>query len=149
MNSEITFLYTNLSRHDEEYKDRHGAIRTEEYLKVIHDNNNEIFRKEVEILKPDYIFFLTGPDRDALLIETYPDAQFKNIEKWQIFENENSLFTEVYSSELNAKSYRMYHPQSYNRLKWKICNRFNLEDCDALEILSDELIELLCPSKNL
>lgn len=134
----VTFLYTNLSRHDESQ----GAVKTDKYFDVIHDNDNAIFRNELKIINPDCVIFLTGPHRDYLINKTFQDIQFQDIDKWKIYDNGNCFIRKVNSSILK-NAFRIYHPDSYNRTKPKICNELGIEDCNIMELLSIELLELI------
>lgn len=134
----VTFFTTNLSRHDETQE----KIKTDKYFEVIHDNNNTIFRDELKILNPDCVIFLTGPDRDYLIEKTFTDIQFQDIDKWKIYDNGNCFIRKVNSSLLK-NAYRIYHPGSHNRSKWKICAALGIDDCDTMDLLSNELLELI------
>lgn len=109
------FLYTNLSRQDE----NQGAIVTENFYQAVHHQNNLIFRQELKILSPDIVLFFTGPNRDELLKYTFRDLKFIPMNGWQLFKNGNSFICRLQSEDLPVNSFRIYHPESFNRILGK------------------------------
>ena len=74
-------------------------------------DNNVILRKEIELLKPDVVLFVTGPNYDKYLGDT-----FSNIRKIH-FENKSiKEFCILEHEILPKKSFRIYHPNYYPRL---------------------------------
>lgn len=99
-------LLTELLRHDY-YCSR---LPNEIIDKVAYDNNF-ILRKELEILKPDALIFLTGPTYDRHITMTYPSAVFKKHEGYSL--NQVALIEDIPNIK---KAIRIYHPDYHNRL---------------------------------
>lgn len=100
-NKSTGYLFTELLRHDEKGKGLSEAL--------IHEatyNNNYILRKELEILNPDVLIFLTGPNYDRYIKQTYPNAVFKEIEGYS--SNQASIIKNIPNVRTAV---RIYHPR--------------------------------------
>lgn len=102
---QIQFIYQNISKIGR--NDDQTGVTTN--IRNLEREHFPVFRKEVTLLQPDIILFLTGPDRDHDIRFHYPDATFNpagdetNIRKcaW------------VSSSALPSLSLRLYHPSYF------------------------------------
>lgn len=99
-------ILTELLRHDYEQSTMPDVLSD----KTMYDNNY-ILRKELEILNPNAILFLTGPSYDKYIKHTYPDVVFKDINDFN--KNEFALLEGIPNIE---KAFRIYHPGYINRL---------------------------------
>jgi len=102
----VGVMWTNLLRHD---SCGNGRVSPEIEQKITYDNNF-VFRKELEILKPDAVVFVTGPKYDSILEKTFPGLEKSTIGKWEIGE-----FCSLVHKDLPKKSVRLYHPDAH---KW-------------------------------
>lgn len=100
-NNKSGILWTNLLRHD--YYGN-GKVPFEVEQKITFDNNY-IFRKELEILKPDVVVFVTGPSYDYILENTF--IGLKKVIINNVPEREICLLEH---KDLPKKSIRVYHP---------------------------------------
>jgi len=66
----------------------------------------DIFQKEIEILTPDAVVFVTGPYYDEIIKIFYPDVSFEKINEFPIRQ-----FAWVKSQNLPEFSVRTYHPE--------------------------------------
>lgn len=105
--SQIGVLWTNILRHDQFGE---GKVSPEIEAKITYDNNY-IFRRELEILKPDAIVFVTGPRYDYVLQNTFNNLKITQGSQHHSF----NAFALLESEELKAKAVRMYHPNYLNR----------------------------------
>jgi len=99
-------LLTELLRHD-----HYGSRLPNEIIAKVAFDNNFIFRKELEILKPDALIFLTGPTYDRHINMTYPSAIFHELEGYSL--NQVSVIENIPNIK---KAVRIYHPDYHNRL---------------------------------
>jgi hypothetical protein len=117
-NDSVGVLWTNLLRHD---SFGNGKISPEIKQKITFDNNY-ILRKEIEILKPDVIIFVTGPNYDSVLENTFPGLKKIRIDNES--EREICFFEHV---DLPQKSIRVYHPDYHWRIdadyRWNLAER--------------------------
>lgn len=82
-----------------------GKVLKDVEKKITFDNNY-IFRKEVEILKPDAIVFVTGPNYDYILENT-----FLGLKKVHVNEEDDEREICFFKHrDLPEKSIRVYHP---------------------------------------
>ena len=102
----VGVLWTNVLRHDY-YGYKRVPYNVES--KITYENNY-ILRKEIEILKPNAIVFVTGPSYDLALKNTYRDLKFIEIESWSL--NECAILE---SDVFKCKAIRVYHPNAHNR----------------------------------
>jgi hypothetical protein len=75
------------------------------YLEHVLTLQGDIFQKEVEILAPEVVIFLTGPDYDHIIRRFYPEVVFAPIDKYT--ERELALVSAV---GLPRLTFRTYHP---------------------------------------
>jgi len=107
INGKTGILWTNLLRHD--YYGN-GKVPPEVEQKITFDKNY-IFRKEVEVLKPDAIVFVTGPNYDHIIENTFVGLKKVTIEN----ESEREIcFLE--HENLPKKTIRVYHPDYHWRI---------------------------------
>lgn len=101
----IQFIYQNLSkigRND-------GGTGVTNEIRTLERKHFPVFKKEIELLRPDMVLFLTGPDRDHDIQFHFPDAEFS-----QAGEEPNLRRRAwVSSPDLPAASLRLYHPSYY------------------------------------
>ena len=118
-NKSTGVLWTNLLRHD----GFPGKVPAETEKKISY-NNNYIFRKELEILKPDAIVFVTGPNYDYIL-----ENSFRGLEKIKIDEKSEREICLLKHENLPDKTIRIYHPSYHNRIssdyKWNLGDTIN------------------------
>jgi len=89
------------------------------YNEIVKPHLNSLIAKEIEILKPDYIIFLTGPRYDWVLNDVFSTPEIKTIEGFS-----NKQLCEIIIPNVK-KSLRTYHP-SYlyrKRIADKIFNK--------------------------
>lgn len=99
-------LLTELLRHD-----YYGSGLPSEIIAKVGYDNNYILRRELEILKPDALIFLTGPTYDRHIMMTYPSAVFHELEGYSL----NQVAT-IENIPHVKKAIRIYHPDYHNRL---------------------------------
>lgn len=75
--------------------------------KIAYDNNY-ILRKEIEILEPDAIVFLTGPNYDSNIKLTYPEAAFQSFSDYP-----KSQIAIIEGIPKVGKAIRIYHPDAH------------------------------------
>jgi len=121
-NQKTGVLWTNLLRHD----GFNGKVSREIEKKVSY-HNNYILRKELEILKPDAIIFLTGPNYDYIL-----ENSFAGLKKIKINEKSEREICLLNHENLPEKSMRIYHPGYHGR-----------KGADYRWELADKIIELI------
>jgi hypothetical protein len=102
------FLWTNLIRHSGKFNE--GKIPDKFEDKLMYDNNF-IFRKEMEILDPNAVIFVTGPNYDKFLKNTFNGISFISVKNYDI--NEIAVLKHA---NLPKYSCRVYHPNFHNRL---------------------------------
>jgi len=98
--------------------------------KIFEIDKNEILKKEIEILKPDVVIFVTGPGYDCFLDWTFLGC--KSIQIGNTSKREKCI---VKHNELPQKTYRIYHPD-YHMLYKKPHSEYTTE-------LANEIIELI------
>lgn len=119
----VGILWTNLLRHDYFRNGRssnNGKVPWEVEQQISY-NRNFIFRKEIEILKPDAIVFVTGPNYDYILENSYEGIEKKPVE--------NYLIREACTMKhpiLPGKCIRVTHPNSHKFMGKE--HRWNLAD---------------------
>lgn len=104
-NSEFGLIWTNILRFDE----HGGKIKDKRDIEKISYNKNYILRKEIEILKPDVVVFVTGPSYDSILNETFDDLKFIPVAE---VSNDSKRFSILESKYLPIMSFRTYHPRA-------------------------------------
>lgn len=103
-NEKTGILWTNLLRHD---YFGNGKVPYEVEEKITFDNNY-VFRKELEILKPEAIVFVTGPKYDYILEKTFPGIKKVGIKNMAIGE-----ICLLEHRDLPQKAIRVYHPDAH------------------------------------
>lgn len=100
-------LWTNL------FKINHNGKQTihSPHLKAILAIQQGIVAKEIQILQPDVVIFLTGPRYDDVLRKTFSDVAFRSVDEYPINE-----VAQVVAAGLPALSFRTYHPAFLNRV---------------------------------
>jgi hypothetical protein len=97
-------LWSNVLRIDEE----DDKITDEQLIEKIAYNNNEILRKEIEIIKPEVVVFVTGQYFDWLLKKTFEDLEFQSSINNNLNLNKLAVLKSKY---LPILSFRTYHPR--------------------------------------
>lgn len=116
------FLWTNLLRHD----GYNGKV-SDEVEKRISYHKNYVLRKELEILKPNAIVFVSGPNYDYIL-----ENSFDGLKKNKIDNKPEREMCFINHINLPEKTIRVYHP-NYHKYKGK----------DYRCELADKIVELL------
>jgi len=98
-------IWSNLVRLDENL----NKINENDMLEKIAINNNEILRKEIEIIQPDIVVFVTGYSYDWLLKKTFNDIQFHQSDNGNLNINKLAI---LQSEFLPKYSFRTYHPRA-------------------------------------
>mgnify|MGYP002620383668 CR=1 FL=1 len=75
------------------------------------DENNQILREEIAILKPDIVVFVTGPNYDHFLKKSFPGLKMNQLRDFK--PREISILEH---DSLPKTSLRIYHPGYHNRL---------------------------------
>ncbi|MDR0516264.1 MAG: hypothetical protein LBH25_04395 [Fibromonadaceae bacterium] len=85
------------------------------YNEIVKPYFNNLIVKEIEILKPDYVIFLTGPDYEFVLNDVFSTPERKPIEGFKEKELCEIVIPNV------KKSFRTYHPKYlfFNPIKKK------------------------------
>lgn len=95
-------------------KDRSRALDIEGQLAEL-----GILRREVEILKPDVLVFLTGPNYDWLISKQFPNAVFSETDGSPF-----RLLCRINHQALPTATLRTYHPAYLQRSKnWEVLER--------------------------
>lgn len=102
----LGMINTNLIRHDYFGK---GKL-PEHFIEKVQYNQNEILRKEIEILRPDLVVFVTGPNYDRYIQRTYPNVTFEPIGNKTL--REIAILKNIPNIK---KAIRIYHPSYHNR----------------------------------
>lgn len=112
------YVWNNLSKMD--YNNSDGDNRSilgcpnEKIREEILKESAKIIKKEIEIIEPKIIIFLSGPSYD-FIIEDYLGGKKKdNLEIAKIAEERQLCEFELKGFE-NIKSFRTYHPEYLNR----------------------------------
>lgn len=122
-NKKTGILWTNLLRHD---AFGNGKVSYDVEQKITY-NENYIFRKELEILKPDAIVFVTGPNYDYII-----ENSFKGLEKLKVDNESERKICMLKHADLPVKSVRVYHP-----------NAHKYQGADYRWDLADKIVELI------
>ena len=131
VNNKFGLLWSNLVRVDE----NQGKIDDKDTIEKIAYNNNEILRKEIEIIKPDAVVFVTGYSYDWLLEKTFDDLIFKQSAN----ENLNIRKLAILESEFLPKlSFRTYHPRPLYQNPYLRTSRDEIIDSIS-RIISNEI----------
>jgi hypothetical protein len=102
----LQFIWQNLSKIGR----NNGETGVTDEIRSLEREYFPVFREEINILKPDMVLFLTGPDRDHDIQFHFPDVQFSQAG------DEPNLRRRAWvsSSELPFASLRLYHPSYYS-----------------------------------
>lgn len=77
-------------------------------------------KEEIEILKPDIVIFLTGPNRDSDILHNFPDAKLDDCGYPKYIEDKSTKYKTAYKIShklLPLKSVRLYHPNNWGGFK--------------------------------
>lgn len=102
-------LWTNIFRFDVDTGSVVGSCSAEE-VKAILAAQHGLLRQEIELLAPDVVLFLSGPNYDSALRSEYTDIEFTAVAR-----RTERQFARVHASGLPVRSYRLYHPNYLNR----------------------------------
>ena len=94
---------TELIRHD-----YNGGGAPYEYAIRFAYDNNFILRKEIEILHPNALIFLTGPLYDKYITYSYPNIKYYNFKSFDI--RQLAIIDGIPGIE---KAIRIYHPDAH------------------------------------
>lgn len=102
-----------------------GRANSKGMTKGIRDFEREyfsVFSQEVEILKPDIVIFLTGPDRDNDIKYNFNNITFDKLGYPSIVKDKRNYKTpsKIVSDKLPKKTIRLYHPNywgGFNAIK--------------------------------
>ena len=109
------YVWNNLSKMDYNSNGNRSILEcpNKKILEEILKGSAEIIKKEIEIIEPKIIIFLSGPSYD-FIIEDYLGGKKKdNLEITEIAE-ENQLCEFELKGFENIKSFRTYHPRYLN-----------------------------------
>lgn len=98
-------IWSNLNRCD--YNRKRPPRKIEKQMPF----SSEMLLKEIEILKPDIVWFFTGPSFDEKLDRIFPGIQYQEIACFP-----KRAAAKLLHEKLPEKSYRSYHPM-YLRLR--------------------------------
>lgn len=101
----LEFVWQNISKIGR--NDEHTGVT--DVIRLLERQYFPVFKEEMNLIQPDMILFLTGPDRDHDIQFHFPDAKFHQTG------NENNLRRRAWveSSNLPRASLRLYHPSYY------------------------------------
>jgi hypothetical protein len=103
-NEKVDYIWNNIVKMG--YNGEKKNFPDRFYDTIVKPKLNELINKEIDILKPDYIVFFTGPDYDRILNDVFGTLEFKPV---------NDDFTERQLSTFIIpsvkKAFRTYHPR--------------------------------------
>jgi len=102
------------------------------YNEIVKPRLNGLIAKEIEILKPDYIIFLTGNDYDWILDDVFGRPKTEKIEGFSKEELCEIILPNV------KKSFRTYHPRYL--LHWRPKSKKDMKEKIFTKII-DEIIQ--------
>jgi hypothetical protein len=97
--SRLGFVWSNLHKIDEG-----GGTPSSEIRKVLHECF-DVLPEEVTLAKPDVVVFLTGPDYDNAIQDTFPGVAFVSVSGAYVRE-----LCRISHPALPATTFRTYHP---------------------------------------
>jgi hypothetical protein len=100
---QIGIILTELIHHDF----NGGGVSYDLAMKLMY-SNNYILRKEIEVMKPNALLFLTGPNYDVFIKHSYPDVKFTKYKDFNV--SQISVLQGIPSIE---KAIRIYHPDAH------------------------------------
>ena len=121
-NENIYFIWNNILK----FGKSKGRGVTEKIRRFDHDCF-PVFRDEMEILQPDLVVFLTGPNRNGDIRFHFPDAKFERLSDSASVR----AIASVKSDLLGRPAIRLYHPGYYKG--------FN----QVKELAGSEMVQLL------
>lgn len=102
-----SILWNNLFKLNHDGKSSISSPHEKAILQI----QGELFVDEIEILRPDVVIFLTGPNYDHIIQRFYPDTEFQEVDGHPL--NEVAM---VNSERLPKLCFRTYHPGYLNRV---------------------------------
>lgn len=102
-------ILTELLRHD--YNQEGASYQLA--VRLAYDNNY-ILRKEIEILRPNAVVFLTGPNYDMYISHTYPQATFHSYNDYDL--RQVAIIEGITNI---GKAVRIYHPNAHSPQGWE------------------------------
>lgn len=112
------FLWLNINKCDQHY----GRLNPE--FETIICKKYPIFQKEINIIKPDVVVFVTGPNYNQRIRESFPSIKYMCINRFRAVELQR-----LKHEALPKDTFRTYHPQYLYRIRLldKIINKICLE----------------------
>ncbi|PJA30162.1 MAG: hypothetical protein CO189_00725 [candidate division Zixibacteria bacterium CG_4_9_14_3_um_filter_46_8] len=110
------FIWNNLFKFDQDGKEPSGEI------KEVSCSAFPVITKEIEILKPNVIIFLTSQRNDKWLKKIFSNVEFEGLSGY-----DQKALSKVKHDLLPEKTYRTYHPaylnwrKMYHEIPGKIC----------------------------
>jgi hypothetical protein len=129
-NNDFGLLWSNLLRIDE----NQDKITDINLIRKIAYNNNEILRREIDIIKPEVLVFVTGRYFDDLLKLSFDDIQFQSSINSVLNINKLALLKSKY---LPILSFRTYHPRALYQNQYLQSSREIIIDTIAETILKE------------
>lgn len=108
----ISYIWNNVSKIGK----ANGKTGVLPRIRDIERNFFPVVREEVNIIKPDMIIFLTGPNRDHDIKFHFPDVEFSSSGT----SNTKRQLAKVASKNLPSMTIRMYHPSFYKGFDRKL-----------------------------
>ncbi|MCK4663745.1 MAG: hypothetical protein KAT68_12815 [Bacteroidales bacterium] len=124
-------LWSNLMRIDE----NQDKIDNKNTIEKIAYKNNEILKKEIEIIRPDAIVFVTGCYYDWLLKKTFKDLTFYETDNKDLNLKKLAILK---SNFLPKLTFRTYHPRPLYQNRYLKNSRTKIIETIA-EIIMKEL----------
>jgi hypothetical protein len=101
----MTYIWNNISKIGKCHKKTGVTPR----IREIEQEVFPVVKFEVEIIKPDIVIFLTGPNRDGDIKFHFPDAEFLKSNS----DSTKRQLAKINSTKLPSLSIRTYHPAFY------------------------------------
>jgi len=108
-NNTVSYSWNNIVKVG--YKENKSGYSIDFYEKYLKPNSNKIINMEIEILRPDYILFFSGPNYDNVLNDVFNNPKriaVKGVPERQLCE---IVIPNV------KKAFRTYHPNYLQRQK--------------------------------
>ncbi|MEO8926706.1 MAG: hypothetical protein ABI306_06030 [Caulobacteraceae bacterium] len=86
----------------------------------------KLLREEIEILRPDVCIFLSGPNYDGLIANSFPDAVCEPVADIPV-----NVFARIKRPPLPIETFRTYHPNA----RWKNAKQYRDRVRDILKNL--------------
>ena len=84
------------------------------YREQVLQLQGDVFQKEIALLKPQVVVFLTGPYYDPIIRRFYPGMQIASVE-----ERPTNQLARIVHDQLPDACFRTYHPSYLNRSRGK------------------------------